>query len=358
VNLTVGEALDRAAATVTEQFGDQPLAEAAIRMAIGDAYRRLDETQLAIPHFQRAIALRQDHLGPAHPDTLDSMDRLAGAYTWVARSADAIALRKQVLASMTATLGPDHPRTLNCVGGLADDYRLDGQFEISVRLLEDLVEKQSRICGPLHEQTLDTMHGLALAYTDGGRFADSITMHEREWDALKSLSHDQFPRIWERLTFAQACLRAGEFDRAERLLREALEEIRKRGTPRPLQGSRANALGWLALNMLLQERYAEAEPLAREALAYFEKECPDTPRRFVWMSLLGEALLGQQKYAEAEPIILQGYEGQKQRLATRFIDKRELTEAGERVIRYYAETNQPEKAREWREKVKEDTSKK
>jgi hypothetical protein len=28
-----------------------------------------------------------------------------------------------------------------------------------------------------------------------------------------------------------------------------------------------------------------------------------------------------------------------------------LPEAGERVIRYYEETNQPERAREWREKI-------
>jgi hypothetical protein len=29
-----------------------------------------------------------------------------------------------------------------------------------------------------------------------------------------------------------------------------------------------------------------------------------------------------------------------------------LTEAGERLIRYYDETDQPQKAREWREKMK------
>ena len=34
-----------------------------------------------------------------------------------------------------------------------------------------------------------------------------------------------------------------------------------------------------------------------------------------------------------------------------------LTEAGERVIRYYEETNQPEKARQWRERVLQDKSK-
>jgi hypothetical protein len=110
--------------------------------------------------------------------------------------------------------------------------------------------------------------------------------------------------------------------------------------------------------MLSQERYAEAESLVREALAYYEKELPDNPSHFLWVSQLGEALLGQHKYAEAEPLILQGYEGLKQRQATRFIEKRQLAEASQRVVGFYEETNQPEKAREWREKLKEDKSKK
>ena len=67
------------------------------------------------------------------------------------------------------------------------------------------------------------------------------------------------------------------------------------------------------MNLLLQHRYSEAEQLAREAIALFEK----SPGDFVdWQlpyvkSVLGGALLGQKKYAEAEPLLLQGYEGMK-----------------------------------------------
>jgi eukaryotic-like serine/threonine-protein kinase len=350
-NLTVREALDRVSARVAERFPDQPVVEASIRMAIGDAYGSLEEFQLAIPQMKRAVALRQTHLGLAHPDTLDSMERLAGTYSWAARSAEAIALRKEVLASCTATLGPDHSRTLRCVCALAEDYQRDGQFEINVSLLEDLLEKQRRICGPVHEDTLNTMHSLARGYMNIGRFADAITVHESFFDGIKSAkAPDHEPPLWPMLTFAQACLRAGELDRAERLLRDVLEQFRKRGTSS--RHARANALGWLALTMLLQERYAEAEPLVREARAYYEKEFPDNPGHFYWMSLLGAVLLGQQKYAEAEPLILQGYEGMKQRQTRCLVIRLQLAEASQRVVRFYERTNQPEKARTWREKLK------
>jgi hypothetical protein len=104
---------------------------------------------------------------------------------------------------------------------------------------------------------------------------------------------------------------------------------------------------------MLQQKYAEAEPLVREALSVFEKQRPNDPRRFYWVSLLGDVLLGQQKYAAAEPLLLQGYEGMKQREPTTPAgEKRRLTEAGERVVRFYEVTGQPDKARVWREKVK------
>jgi hypothetical protein len=83
-NLTVKEALDRAAAKIGERFADQPLVEAAIRTVIADAYSSLPSLhQLAVSHLERALALRQAHLGPDHPDTLASMDSLAYAYSEV-----------------------------------------------------------------------------------------------------------------------------------------------------------------------------------------------------------------------------------------------------------------------------------
>src|SRR5205807_1503229 len=112
---------------------------------------------------------------------------------------------------------------------------------------------------------------------------------------------------------------------------------------------RGNTLGWMALNLLLQQKYAEAEPLVREAVAIFEKQRPEDPRRFYWVSLLGAVLVGQRKYTEAEPLLLQGYEGMKQREPTTVAgERRRLTEAGEWVVRFYEATNQPEKARMWR----------
>jgi hypothetical protein len=93
VHLTVREALDRASAKVGDQFLDQPMVEAAIRTAIGEAYGSLDQHQRGVDHLERALELRRDHLGPDHPETLHSLRVLADSYTWTGRFREGIALR-------------------------------------------------------------------------------------------------------------------------------------------------------------------------------------------------------------------------------------------------------------------------
>jgi hypothetical protein len=67
---------------------------------------------------------------------------------------------------------------------------------------------------------------------------------------------------------------------------------------------------------------------------------------------LGGALLGQQKYAEAEPLLLQGYEGMKQREATIPTQgKQRLPEAAERLVALYEATGRADEARAWRAKL-------
>jgi serine/threonine protein kinase/tetratricopeptide (TPR) repeat protein len=350
-NLTVREALNRTAARIGERFQDQPQVEAAIRAAIGGAYDAIHERKLALPHVERALALRRIHLGPDHPDTVGTMLRLANVYTWLGRHAEAIALRRQFLENRRATLGPDHPETLGAMNGLANAYSYAGEWDKSVRLWEQSLEKHRVLLGPTHPSTLGIMHNLAIDYKNLNRLAESIALYE------EIRKHDESgwgreQQIYYRLCFSIACQQAGKLDQAELLLREALELARKRDDSLG-QFQKANTLGWLARTLLLKKQYGDSEPLVREAVAIWEKQKPDDQRRFYWTSLLGEVLAGQKKYAEAELLVLRGYEGMKQREAILpGVEKRRLAEAGERVVRFYETTKQPDKARVWRESLK------
>jgi serine/threonine protein kinase/tetratricopeptide (TPR) repeat protein len=357
--LTVKEAVNRAAARIDQRFQDQPLVEAAVRTAIGSAYSGLGENQLAVPHLQRAVKLRKAYLGPYHPDALASMDKLANAYSWLGRYTDAIALHQQILEHYSARLGPDHPKTLHSALGLATDYHRAGQWDTSIRLHEQLLEKWRAVYGPAHGGTLDTMHRLALHYGQAGRFAESIDLFEQCLAYTKASEvAESKPDSWLWESFAHVCQYAGKLYRAEDLLLEALERNRNRDDSFVKRQERSDIVGWLALNRLLKQQYRDAEPLAREALEITEKLPLVNGRRFFWMSLLGAVLLGKGEYANAEPLLLQGYEGMKsQELIVPTLRRREMPQAGEWIVHFYEETNQPEKAQVWRERLRKDKSK-
>jgi serine/threonine protein kinase len=350
--LTVKEALDRAAARIGERFQDQPLVEAAIQTAIGEGYRSLYEFQLAVPHLERAVALRNAYLGSEHPDTISSRAGLSEAYLWLGRYREAISLRQQLLESGEVLLGPDHPETLARISSLAAAYQQAGEWDKSVQLREQLLEKFRAIGGPSDPETIGAMHDLAINYTQMGRLAESMALHEQVLEEYLKSATDPERQIRCMMTYAQPCMRAGKLDQAERLLREALRICRKQASSFLVRMGTANTCGWLAQTLVLKKQYDAAEPLAREAVAIWENEQPHNMRYFYWLSLLGDVLCGQHRYAEAEPSLVQGYEGMKQQEAILPAnEKPRLAEAGERVVRFYEATNQPEKARVWREKL-------
>jgi serine/threonine protein kinase/tetratricopeptide (TPR) repeat protein len=346
--MTIREALDHAATRIGERFRDQPLVEATIRTTIGDAYLRLHEFQIAVGHHERAFALRRATLGFGHQDTLGSVASLFGAYLWSGRHSEAIALCQRTLEDRKAKLGADHPDTLAWMMRLGEAYTEAARWDKGEPLLQQVLEKRRVILGPTHPHTLNTMHRLALQYMNVGRFRESLDLHEKFLEG-----HKAYP-----MSCAQACLRAGQLDKADLLLRDALARIPPSGRAPGRGGAqRANALGWLALTMHLKGDQDEAETLIRQALAFQRKWTPDYVKRYYWESLHGAILLAQKKYAEAEPLLLQGYQGMKERpIGGTFVI--EFREAGERVVRFYEEINQPERARRWRERLLEDQSKK
>src|SRR5262249_49595268 len=122
-NLTVKEVLHRAAARIGDRFQDQPLVEAAIRQAIGEAYIGIGEEPLSVSHLERSLALRKARLGTDHLLTLSTMSSLAGAYAHANRLKDALVLDEETFQLRKAKLGPTHPDTLESMEALATTYR-------------------------------------------------------------------------------------------------------------------------------------------------------------------------------------------------------------------------------------------
>jgi serine/threonine protein kinase/tetratricopeptide (TPR) repeat protein len=348
-NLTVKEALNRAAAKIGDRFREQPLVEAAIQRAIGDAYRGVGEAQRGLPHLERSWVLRQAHVGPEDPDTLDSLNSLARAYSDLWQLDRALQLFEQVLAKRTEKLGPDHPDTLGTMQSLGWVCYLGGQEDRAASLFEQVLAKRTEKLGPDHPDTLGTMHSLCLTYERLGQVYKAVSLQAQEVakrreklgpnhpDTLASMQRladtymelgqldKALPLIKESLakqkeilgpdhseTLWGMCLqafwyeRAGQFDKFVQLLEQTLEKCQvKFGPDHP---HTLRIMGFLALAYMRAERLDKAVPLCEQTLEkQIAKLDRDNPETFFLVSIIGDVYRAAMRPADAvrllEPLV-------------------------------------------------------
>src|SRR5262249_26261061 len=137
-NLTVKEALRRAAQRVEGRFQDQPVVEASVRQAIGNAYRGIGAAKDGVPHLERALALLRARHDPGHPELLSHRNTLALAYLMAGRPRDALPHLAAVLDTMKAQ-GVANKTTLAVANNFALAHQGLGQFAEAVSLHEQVL---------------------------------------------------------------------------------------------------------------------------------------------------------------------------------------------------------------------------
>ncbi len=76
---------------------------------------------------QRALAIREQTLGPEYPQTAFVLNNLAELYGAQNRHAEAEPLYQRALAIREQTLGPEHPQVAQSLNGLAHLYGVQGK---------------------------------------------------------------------------------------------------------------------------------------------------------------------------------------------------------------------------------------
>jgi serine/threonine protein kinase/tetratricopeptide (TPR) repeat protein len=315
-----------------------------------DAGRRTE----AIALYLQVHEKRAEKLGVGHPFTLSTLYNLARVYQADGKPAEAIRLLAEAQETLSRKLGPDDPATLATMAQLASACWLTRQFDRSIPLLEQVLEKRKQKPGRDHPETLDTMMRLAAHYRDAGRLPDAVSVLEEALERARKLP-GPMPDLIARLrrVLVDAYDRAGQFAKSEGLYRELLEQARRQfGPDHPRT---ADALIELATNWNLQRKFPAAEPLLRECLAIRQAKEPDAVTTFYTQSLLGGVLISQKKYAEAEPLLLQGYEGMKQRMdqVPEAVRSARLAGARSRLVQLYEAWGKDAEAAKWRKKGEE-----
>ena len=306
----------------------------------------------AEPLYAKVLEIQRRLLGEEHSETLSIMNNLALVYLSEGKYSQAEPQLTKVLEVRRRVLGEQHPDTLRSMNNLAVAYVNEGKYDRVEPLYAKVLEIQRRALGEEHPDTLLTTNNLAALYRYQGKYAQSEALYTKAVDGRRRALGEQNPDTLVSMNdLASMYESQGNYARSEALFTEVLEARRRvLGPEHPVTWGTLASVGRVRLR---QRKYAEAELVLREALNGQETKSPDGWPRFNSQSLLGGALAGEGKYEEAERLLLSGYDGLIQRESKIPWPLRWAVEqAGDRIVQLYQDWSKPEKAAEWRARLR------
>ena len=227
------------------------------------AGQSLDEASLtgpAVDYWAELTAIGDQVFGPGHPESMVTVEHLAGAFVAAGRVGEAVAWYQRVMAEWGKAYGPDHPRTLAArvrlgrvlvTAGLFDEaiavltaalndaeraygpghpecaiirdevaagYRAAGELNEAIRLYRLILGDRERSLGAQHPDTMATRQLLAESYLADGRVKEAFSQFKKVvGDRQKSQGADHPDTLRARGAFALACHQAGRMAQAVQL---------------------------------------------------------------------------------------------------------------------------------------------
>jgi len=221
-------------------------------------YYRKGQFNLALPVAEKAFKIRVEVLGAKHPDTLISLNNLAGIYYSIGRLDDALWLLKiykqikleeaqqynakvlelykkgeaqqavlyaeKVFKIYKEVLGEKHPDTLTSLNNLALIYQDLGRLNEALPLSKQAYSLRLQVLGEKHRKTLTSLNNLADIYRAIGRLDEALPLFEsalslrkevlgeKHTDTLYSLNnlagiYQELGRLVEALPLFKSCYR-------------------------------------------------------------------------------------------------------------------------------------------------------
>jgi tetratricopeptide (TPR) repeat protein len=245
----------------------------------------------AEPLYQRALAIREQQLGPQHPDVAASFDGLAYLYYEQGKYTEAEPLYQRALAIREQQLGPQHPDVARSLNNLAMLYYVQGKYGEAEPLYQRALRIFEQQLGPERPQTALPLNNLAEIYRKQGKYTEAEPLYQRALRIFE-LQGPEHPQVaYPLFNMAELSREQGKYVEAEPLYQRALCIWEQQlGPEHPLV---ADPLTGLANLSLEQGKYEQAEPLYQRALHILEQawgsQHPDTAETMHGLARLRDA---------------------------------------------------------------------
>jgi serine/threonine protein kinase/tetratricopeptide (TPR) repeat protein len=307
--------------------------------------------------FEESLQMQRKLSGTESPALAKTLVGMAAVRQGQGRMEEAERMNREALVMQRKLLKPEDPGIVNTIDNLTTVLTEEGRFSEAEPLLREVQAMQRSL--PRYEKShLPSMLlRLALVLQQQNQSKEAEDLDREVLSILKGLPGPVLTDFAAALVNLGLLLgQQGRYEDVEALYGQYLEILRTKVPPD--DPGFANALAVLTSTLLTEQKFAEAEPVARECLAIRGKRIPDAWRTFSARGMLGSILLGQKKYAQAEPMLLASYEGMKgsganDRTVAKATVQNSLRRTLQDLVQLYEATGRPDKAAEWRQRLAE-----
>jgi tetratricopeptide (TPR) repeat protein len=276
--------LDRGAARIEAELGDQPLVQAQLLHVLGEAYRNLGRFDDARRVLLASGRLRREHLGPDHRSVGDHLVALGWLEYLSGDIRQGHDLLQEGVSTYEQTLGAEHPQVARALGLLGTARWRIGDFPGAA----DALERALEIC---RSQGLEDDQAVAHALYGQGVLLMEVNEPEAARPFLEralalresGLGPDHTATGWVLLDLGRADLQANRLEEARARFQRALEI--QEAAFGPSHPALAMPLTKLATVDRRQGEIGRARERFERAIAITERvQGPDHPD-LVWMLL-------------------------------------------------------------------------
>ena len=253
-----------------EALGDDDLAIAESLLTLASIEQNQYHHENVARYRRQALEIQLQHLGEDDPLVASTKCGLASSLGYLGQLEEADTLSLECLETLRKVNGDDDEFTLAAFQTRAIVLRQIGRTDEAEAIYVGLLERQKTIHGPRSLDVAQTLNNLAYLLKTRGDLEGAVSRYRESMEIQDEILDRGHPwSIMVRQNLAGPLNELGRYDEVERYLYEVLE-LRRELHPEGHSEIASTIVAGIGRFLMDRGKYAEAEPLLREAVAICE----------------------------------------------------------------------------------------
>lgn len=193
---------------------------------LAGAYGHCGNHKKALETAQTVYPMEQSLLGEDHPDTLLSLRNLSAAHDHLGNHSKSLELNKQIYALHCRKFGKEHPDTLGALTSLANAYARCNDHRKSLELYEQVYAMYCETLGEEHPNTIDTLEKTAIGNYNLGNYQEAVRIQETVFSLRRKIYGEEHWKTQRSLRGLAECYGStGQIGKSNNLYWQGLKKL-------------------------------------------------------------------------------------------------------------------------------------